>query len=172
MSSNAHIVYLSLTHIYSDLAPEIVLSRGHDRAVDYWSLGCLIYEMLYSTTPFYRSGIDQKGLFKSIAKAKWRLPDNGSKLSKSTVDLIKGFLEKRPTERLGCLAGGYRDVKNHPFFLEVNFNKLAKKQIKAPWIPQIDDPLDISNFEQFDDDEDLKKMKPLTPEEQLVFKSF
>lgn len=129
--------------------------------------------MVYSTTPFYRSGIDQKGLFKSIATAKWRLPDNGSKLSKSTVDLIKGFLEKRPTERLGCLAGGYRDVKNHPFFREVNFNKLAKKQIKAPWVPQIDDPLDISNFEQFDDDdEDLKKRKPLTPEEQLVFKSF
>jgi hypothetical protein len=54
----------------------------------------------------------------------------------------------------------------------VNFNKLAKKQIKAPWVPQIDDPLDISNFEQFDDDEGLKKRKELTPEEQIVFKSF
>jgi len=47
------------------LAPEVVLSKGHDRAVDYWSLGCLIYEMLFGTTPFYERGIDQKGLFRN-----------------------------------------------------------------------------------------------------------
>jgi serine/threonine protein kinase len=59
--------YLSCgTPLY--LAPEIVLSKGHDRAVDYWSLGCLIYEMLFGTTPFYERGIDQKGLFRN---SKW-----------------------------------------------------------------------------------------------------
>jgi hypothetical protein len=75
---------------------------------------------------------------------------------------------------LGCLAGGYRDVKNHPFLQAVNFSKLVKKQIKAPWIPQVDDPLDISNFEQYDDDgEDFaRKKKPLTAEEQIVFQDF
>ena len=88
------------------------------------------------------------------------------------VELHHGLHGLHEFNNLGCLAGGYRDVKNHAFFQEVNFNKLAKKQIKAPWVPQIDDPLDISNFEQFDDDEDLKKRKELTPEEQLVFKSF
>ncbi len=83
------------------LAPEIVLSRGHDRAVDYWSLGCLIFEMLFGTTPFYARGIDQKGLFKNIVRGKWKLPSNGSKLSKHAMDLIYGMLQKRPTERLG-----------------------------------------------------------------------
>jgi protein kinase A len=83
------------------LAPEIVLSRGHDRAVDYWSLGCLIFEMLYCTTPFYESGIDQKRLFSNIVRAKWKLPDDGKKLSKHSVDLLNGMLEKRPTGRLG-----------------------------------------------------------------------
>ncbi|EED90517.1 predicted protein, partial [Thalassiosira pseudonana CCMP1335] len=133
------------------LAPEIVLSRGHDRAVDYWSLGCLIYEMLFASTPFYERGIDQKGLFKNIVRGKWKLPDS-SKLSKHAIDLIYGMLQRKPTERLGCLAGGYRDIKHHPWMQEVNFVKLVKKQIKAPWTPQISDPLDISNFENFESD--------------------
>jgi protein kinase A len=157
------------------LAPEIVLSRGHDRAVDYWSLGCLIYEMLFGATPFYERGIDQKGLFKNIVRGKWKLPGGGSKLSKHALDLIYGMLEKRPTERLGCLAGGYRDVKDHPFFQEVNFNKLVKKQIKAPWVPFIEDPLDISHFENFDSENEkdfAKGKKPLTVDEQVVFQEF
>ncbi len=56
----------------------------------------------------------------------------------------------------------------------MNFNKLVKKQIKAPWVPQIDDPLDISNFEYYDgNDEDFAKTKkPLTAEEQIVFQDF
>jgi len=156
------------------LAPEIVLSRGHDRAVDYWSIGCLIFEMLFGGTPFYERGIDQKGLFKNIVRGNWKLPDDADKLSSHAMDLIKGMLQKRPTERLGCMAGGYRDVKQHPFFQEVNFNKLVKKQIKAPWVPFIKDFLDITHFENFDcDDEDFTRgKKPLTADEQIVFQDF
>jgi len=154
------------------LAPEIVLSRGHDRAVDYWSLGCLIFEMLFGATPFYEPGIDQKGLFKNIVRGKWKINDD--KLSRHARDLLHGMLHKRPTERLGCLAGGYREVKDHPFFQEVNFNKLVKKQIKAPWVPFIENKLDISHFENFDaDDEDfIKGKKPLSSDEQLIFQDF
>jgi hypothetical protein len=56
----------------------------------------------------------------------------------------------------------------------VNFNKLVKKQIKAPWVPQIEDPLDISNFEQYDggDEDFAKTKKPLTEQEQIVFQEF
>mmetsp|Transcript_2908 Transcript_2908/g.5294 ORF Transcript_2908/g.5294 Transcript_2908/m.5294 type:complete len:947 (+) Transcript_2908:140-2980(+) len=156
------------------LAPEIVLSRGHDRAVDYWSIGCLIFEMLFGGTPFYERGIDQKGLFKNIVRGKWRLPNDANKLSQHAMDLIRGMLQKRPTERLGCMAGGYREVKHHQFFQEVNFNKLVKKQIKAPWVPFIEDALDISHFENFDaDGEDFTKgKKPLTADEQIVFQDF
>jgi protein kinase A len=154
------------------LAPEIVLSKGHDRAVDYWSLGCLIYEMLFGTTPFYERGIDQKGLFRNIVRGNWGIPKK-SKISKNAISLMEGMLQRKPTERLGCLAGGYRDIKNHPWMQEVNFVKLVKKQIKAPWTPKIDDPLDISNFDNFDDDEGFAKgKKPLTAEEQLVFQDF
>lgn len=87
--------------VSSQLTLIFVPKSGHDRAVDYWSLGCLIYEMLFGSTPFYERGIDQKGLFKNIVRGKWRLPDGGSKLSRGATDLIYGMLQKRPTERLG-----------------------------------------------------------------------
>ncbi|KAL7541237.1 hypothetical protein ACHAWF_006882 [Thalassiosira exigua] len=150
-------------------------NTGHDRAVDYWSLGCLIFEMLFAATPFYERGIDQKGLFKNIVRGKWRIPSRGSRLSSHASELLRGMLQKRPAERLGCLAGGYRDVKSHRFFREVNFAKLVKKQIKAPWVPHIEDPLDISHFENFDAEDQMdftKGKKPLTADEQIVFQDF
>ncbi len=82
-------------------SPPLGDPKGHDRAVDYWSIGCLIFEMLFGGTPFYERGIDQKGLFKNIVRGKWRLPDNAGKLSQHAMDLIRGMLQKRPTERLG-----------------------------------------------------------------------
>ncbi|KAL7450422.1 hypothetical protein ACHAWC_002348, partial [Mediolabrus comicus] len=133
------------------LAPEIILQRGHDRGVDYWSLGCLIYEMLFGRTPFYRTGIDQKGLLKNIVRGNWALPQDAN-VTSNAVDLITGMLQRRSTERLGCLAGGYRDIKAHPWMKEVNFNKLVKKQIRAPWVPNIEDAFDISNFEGYESD--------------------
>lgn len=157
------------------LAPEIILSRGHDRGVDYWALGCLVYEMLFGTTPFYVRGIDQKGLFKRIVRGKWNIPKDHNKVNRSAIEFIWGMLQRRPAERLGCLAGGYRDIKNHTWLQEVNFGKLIKKQIQAPWVPDVEDPLDTSNFESLDDAEDedfLKNKKPLTAKEQLVFQDF
>jgi len=157
------------------LAPEIILSRGHDRGVDYWALGCLAYEMLFGKTPFYAPGIDQKGLFKRIVRGKWNIPKEHNKVNRTAVEFIWGMLQRRPAERLGCLAGGYRDIKKHPWLQEVNFGKLIKKKIQAPWVPDIADPLDTSNFESLDDAEDedfLKGKKPLSPKEQLVFQDF
>mmetsp|Transcript_13552 Transcript_13552/g.32822 ORF Transcript_13552/g.32822 Transcript_13552/m.32822 type:complete len:974 (+) Transcript_13552:235-3156(+) len=157
------------------LAPEIILSRGHDRGVDYWALGCLVYEMLFGTTPFYARGIDQKGLFKRIVRGKWNIPKEHNRVNRSAIEFIWGVLQRRPAERLGCLAGGYRDIKNHVWLQEVNFGKLIKKKIQAPWVPDIADPLDTSNFESLDDAEDedfLKDKAPLTAKEQLVFQDF
>lgn len=60
------------------------------------------------------------------------------------------------------------------YFKEVNFNKLVKKQIKAPWVPTIEDPLDISHFESFDAEgrDFTTGKKPLTADEQIVFQDF
>jgi serine/threonine protein kinase len=94
---------------------------GHDRAVDYWSLGCLIYEMLFGTTPFYERGIDQKGLFKNIIRGSWKVPKK-SQLSKNATSLITGMLQRKPTERLGCLAGGVSFSTSGFILLKCNAN--------------------------------------------------
>ena len=134
-----------------------------------------MYEMLFGLTPFYEPGIDQKSLFKRIARGKWNIPKDHNKVDRSAIEFIWGVLQRRPAERLGCLAGGYRDVKNHAWFLEVNFGKLIKKKIHAPWVPDVVDALDTSNFPNMDEEEDddfLKGKAPLTVKEQLIFQDF
>ena len=65
-----------------------------------------------------------------VVRGNWGVPKKAT-VSKNALDLITGMLQRKPTERLGCLAGGYRDIKNHPWMQEVNFVKLVKKQIKV-----------------------------------------
>ena len=70
----------------------------------------------------------------------------------------------------------YSNSINISRFDEVNFVKLVEKQIKAPWAPKINDPLDTSNFENFQgsgkNDDFYKGKEPLTSEEQIIFKDF
>ena len=130
------------------LAPEVILSRGHDKGADYWSLGCLMYEMISGQTPFYDEGIDQITLFKRIVHGRYRFPSGY--FSDAAQDLIKGLLANKSTQRLGCLAQAERDIKDHPFLEEINWGKLGKRMMKAPWVPRLRDPLDASCFESWD----------------------
>lgn len=130
------------------LAPEVILSRGHDKGADYWSLGCLMYEMVSGQTPFYDENIDQITLFKRIVHGRYRFPSGY--FSDVAQDLIRGMLANKSTQRLGCLAQGERDIKDHPFLEEINWGKLGKRLMKAPWVPRLRDPLDASCFESWD----------------------
>lgn len=66
---------LTVDHInVSDLAPEVILSRGYDKAVDYWSFGVLVYELLVGVSPFYRKGTSQMDMFKRIVLVEYDLP--------------------------------------------------------------------------------------------------
>ena len=128
------------------LPPEVILSRGHKWSADHWSLGVLIFEMITGDTPFYQSGMEQMDLFRSIAKAKFEMP---STIQKDAADMIRGFLTKDPNKRLGSLAGGEDDIYTHPWFNIIDFVNLRKKSIKAPYKPNIKNPLDASNFENW-----------------------
>ena len=83
---------------------------------------------------------------------------------------------RRPSERLGNLADGYLGVKSHPWFNEegIVFSKVLKKVVKAPWIPEVKDPLLLSST--FDDhsmaDVDVDEGRKLTRYEQEVFRDF
>jgi len=155
------------------LAPEVILSRGHDKGADYWSLGCLMYEMILGQTPFYDHNIDQITLFKRIVHGRYRFPSHS--FSREAQDLISGMLANKLTQRLGCLAQAERDIKDHPFMEDINWGKLGKRMMKAPWVPQLRDPLDASCFESWDhldDKETTGDYKQLSKKEQDIFVDF
>mmetsp|Transcript_52328 Transcript_52328/g.126549 ORF Transcript_52328/g.126549 Transcript_52328/m.126549 type:complete len:176 (-) Transcript_52328:1345-1872(-) len=152
------------------LAPEIIMSKGHDKAVDYWSFGVLIYEMLVGQSPFYMYGTDQVSLFKRIVMVKYSCPPY---VSDDAKDIMKKLLTRRQASRLGNLSRGTNDVREHPWFTTLDFKKLNEKKLKAPWIPKISNPLDARNFDDFSQVEKEKfRGRPLNAKEQKMFESF
>jgi CRP-like cAMP-binding protein len=154
------------------LAPEIILSKGHDKGVDYWAFGVLIYEMLVGVSPFYVYGSDQIFLFKRIVQGKY--PAASSDINEAAQDLINRLLVGRQSNRFGCLARGCADIRDHEWFAEIDTDELLKKKIPAPWVPDIKDPLDSSHFDSYKHMEGEKPSnKPaLTAKQQDLFKDF
>jgi CRP-like cAMP-binding protein len=114
------------------LAPELVLGRGHNKAVDYWALGILIYEMEAGYSPFSdQSGnMDQVVICKNIVNGVLRFPPQYNAECK---DLVKKLLTRELQNRLGNLKGGTDDIKSHKWFSGVDPEAYIKKQIRAPW---------------------------------------
>ncbi|KAL3931224.1 MAG: hypothetical protein SGBAC_011407 [Bacillariaceae sp.] len=125
------------------LAPEILNRQGHGRAVDWWSLGALLYEMLTGLPPFYCQ--DRERLFAEIRKGELQYP---ASLSPNAKSLLRGLLTKDPTKRLGSGPADALDIQQHPFFASVDWQKLQDGEIKAPWAPQINGSSDTSQFDK------------------------
>ena len=155
------------------LAPEIILSKGHDKGVDYWAFGVLIYEMLVGRSPFYSYGTDQVSLFKRIVQVKYSFPPGGV-VNEVAQDLIQRLIVRRQANRFGCLARGDMDIRDHAWFGGITTEKLLKKEIPAPWIPHIKDPLDASHFDSYAHvEKEAPSSKPaLSASQQDLFKNF
>lgn len=152
------------------LAPEIIMSKGHDKAVDYWSFGVLIYEMLVGQSPFYQYGTDQVSLFKRIVMVKYSCP---SKVNDDAKDVIKKLLTRRQASRFGNLSRGHLDIQDHKWFASLDFARLNNRKLKAPWKPKVANPLDARNFDDFSRVEREKfRGKALSAEEQKQFADF
>jgi len=153
------------------LAPEVILNRGHNGAADNWSLGVLIFEMICGYTPFYRNGMDQSELFKCIIRGKFTIPP---KVSPAAAGIIKGLMVKDQNMRLGSLAGGEADIIGHAFLESIDIDKVRKKEIRAPFIPKIKNPLDASNFEDWSHLEDKTTLSypKLSREKEEIFEKF
>lgn len=128
------------------IAPEVILSKGHNKAADIWSLGVLIYEMVYGVTPFYVDGIDQMGLFKSVVRGNVKFPPRSDK---DVNDLVTRMLHRRAAYRLGCLKDGAQDIRDHAFFSGIDFAALNSKTMKSPWKPKLKDPFDTKHFDDW-----------------------
>lgn len=129
------------------MAPEIVQGgdAGHDKAVDWWSLGVLMYELKTGASPFTVDGErnSQTEISKRILKSDPPYPPEIGPLAK---DIMKKLLMKDPKKRLGSGPGGADEIKSHLFFQKINWDELAAKNIEAPFKPVIRDELDVSNF--------------------------
>jgi len=125
------------------LAPEILNRKGHGRAVDWWSLGALLYEMLTGLPPFYCR--DRERLFEKIRKGQLDYPRS---LSSRSHTLLLGLLTKDPNKRLGSGPKDAEEIKHHIFFSEINWSMLAKGETPPPWDPQIHGSLDTSQFDE------------------------
>lgn len=125
------------------LAPEILNRQGHGRAVDWWSLGALLYEMLTGLPPFYCQ--DREKLFEKIRKSDLLYPQSLSRPAKS---LLRGLLTRDPVQRLGSSPNDAEDIKRHDFFVEIDWEKLSKGEVSPPWKPLISGSLDTSQFDK------------------------
>lgn len=124
------------------MAPEAILERGSGRPVDWWSLGVLLYELLYNVPPFFEQDV-QKMYVKAIVE-KVRFPKR-PKISKNCKDLIRNLLKKNPILRMGTL-GDTLEIMNHKFFKDFNWFKLLAKKLKPPYDPFQENRNWLNNF--------------------------
>jgi len=116
------------------LAPEVLEGKGYTKAVDWWSFGTLMYEMLTGLPPFYSQDVQQ--MYFKIMHAKLELPDS---LDNGTKSILTGLLERDANKRLADSSA----IKSHPYFHGLDWDKLLKKEIAPPYIPPVKDKNDI-----------------------------
>ncbi|KAL1556158.1 Serine/threonine-protein kinase d6pkl2 [Salvia divinorum] len=123
------------THEY--LAPEIIKGEGHGSAVDWWTFGIFLYELLFGKTPFKGSG-NRATLFNVVGQP-LRFPESPV-VSFAVRDLIRGLLVKEPQHRLAYKRGA-TEIKQHPFFEGVNW-----ALIRCATPPDVPRPVDIERI--------------------------
>ncbi|XP_011790344.1 PREDICTED: ribosomal protein S6 kinase alpha-2 isoform X2 [Colobus angolensis palliatus] len=124
------------------MAPEVVNRRGHTQSADWWSFGVLMFEMLTGSLPF--QGKDRKETMALILKAKLGMPQF---LSGEAQSLLRALFKRNPCNRLGAGIDGVEEMKRHPFFVTIDWNKLYRKEIKPPFKPAVGRPEDTFHFD-------------------------
>ncbi|KAG7236066.1 hypothetical protein INR49_001345 [Caranx melampygus] len=148
------------------LAPEVIQSKGHGRAVDWWALGILIFEMLAGYPPFFDD--NPFGIYQKILAGKLEFPRH---LDFYVKDLIKKFLVIDRARRLGNMKNGADDVKKHRWFKTIDWDAVPLRKLKPPIVPKVSHEGDTSNFDVYPED-DWKKDPPVPPKDLEIFKNF
>ncbi|CAH8473931.1 unnamed protein product [Schistosoma margrebowiei] len=154
------------------LAPEVLTDSSYTRAVDWWGLGVLIFEMLVGECPF--PGESEEEIFDSIVNKSVCYPNYLSMEAK----LIMGrLLRRNAAQRLGSSAQDAEEIKRQPFFRKLDFQALLAQKIKPPFVPVVSGPEDVSNFdEEFTREKAVltptKQRPPLLDADQLNFSNF
>uniref|UniRef100_A0A8C9RLV7 cGMP-dependent protein kinase n=1 Tax=Scleropages formosus TaxID=113540 RepID=A0A8C9RLV7_SCLFO len=134
------------------VAPEIILNKGHDFSVDFWSLGILVFELLTGNPPF--SGTDHMMTYTFILKGIEKI-EFPKKITRRPEDLIRKLCRQNPTERLGNLKNGIIDIKKHRWFNGFNWEGLKVRKLPSPLKRQVLGPSDHRYFDSYPPDEDV-----------------
>eukprot|EP00040_Diaphanoeca_grandis_P011624 m.59666 g.59666 ORF g.59666 m.59666 type:complete len:393 (-) comp22734_c2_seq1:23-1201(-) len=132
------------------LAPEIIVNKGYNHAVDWWAVGVLIYEMRCGRSPFEaKSQID---MFKKITKKDLKFP---RAFGKDEISLIDGLLMVDLTSRLGAMVNGVQDIKKHPYFSDIHWDQLYHQESSFQlglYVPKVAGEGDTSNFDDYEEE--------------------
>ncbi|CBQ67894.1 probable Serine/threonine-protein kinase gad8 [Sporisorium reilianum SRZ2] len=125
------------------LSPELLLGQGYTKAVDWWTLGVLLYEMLTGLPPFYSEDVNE--MYRKILQDPLRF---GDEVSPDARHLLTLLLNRDPAQRLGSGTHGAADIKAHPFFAKhIDWKLLLAKKIPPPFKPSVASAIDTSNFD-------------------------
>jgi serine/threonine protein kinase len=113
------------------LPPDILKGKGYSTACDWWSLGITVYKMLNGHGPFFRN--TRAAIFQSIMEGKFEFP---SHFDPCTRDLVKQLLNPNDKKRLGAGKGGAGAIKAHPWFQDMDWEKLQREEVIPPFIPE------------------------------------
>lgn len=154
------------------LAPEVLTETSYTRAVDWWGLGVLIFEMLVGESPF--PGDDEEEVFDSIVNDEVRYPRF---LSNEAIALMRRLLRKNPDRRLGSSPRDAEDIKKQPFFRDLKWDELLNRKTKPPFKPTVKHSEDVSNFdEEFTSEDPIltppKEKRKIAETEQALFTDF
>ena len=136
------------------LAPEVLSDDGYDNSVDWWSLGCVMYEMLTGTAPFKIP----RGSYLSadLYKKKVNIPDY---ITPEAKDLIKQLLVPNPKKRLGYGTDGAKKIKEHQYFKDIDWDDAWNQKLTPPFIPELDGETDLKYFDKMFTNENIEGSK-------------
>ncbi|XP_058790460.1 cAMP-dependent protein kinase catalytic subunit alpha-like [Phymastichus coffea] len=129
-------------------APEVILSKGYGKSVDWWSFGVLVYEMNAGHSPFYSHNPIK--IYDKITTGRYRFP---SFFNEDLKDLVKNLLQVDLSRRFGNLKGGPVDIKKHKWFQRIDWLKIYNKSVVPGFIPAVDGPGDDSHFDRYEEEE-------------------
>merc|ERR1719460_727612 len=124
-------------------APELIASKGHTDAVDWWTLGILTFELMSGHPPFESASPMQ--IYSKVQKGigKVSFP---AKLKGTCEDLVKGLCKKEPSDRLPMLPGGGMKLRQHAWYKGFDWEKMKEAKLDPPYKPVVKSQKDIANF--------------------------
>lgn len=125
------------------MAPEILREQHYTRAVDWWAFGVLLYQMLLGKSPF--RGEDEDEVFNAILTDEPLFP---IQMASEAVGLLESLLNKDPVTRLGSGPRDSKDIKEHAYFRNINFDDIENLKVPPPYIPEVKAEDDISFFDK------------------------